>query len=45
MAGFTSFDSKTERFINSPFDAPSLTTSPNVGPGAYKDYEALQLLA
>ncbi len=45
MTGFTSFDSKTERFINSPFDAPSLTTSPNIGPGAYKNSEALQILA
>jgi len=39
------FDSKTQRFKNSPFDAPSKTTSPDLGPGAYQDHEEIQRLA
>jgi len=33
------FESKVDRFKNSPFDAPSLATSPDLGPGFYKDHE------
>ena len=30
------FDSNQDRFKNSPFDLPSRSTEPTVGPGAYK---------
>lgn len=42
LQGANNFDSKVERFKNSPFDQPSTTTSGALGPGTYKDTEKLQ---
>lgn len=42
LHGANQFDSKVERFKNSPFDLPGTTTSPRLGPGTYKDTELVQ---
>ena len=40
--GAQKFDTKAERFKNSPFDAPSRSTAPEVGPGAYQYSDEVQ---
>lgn len=42
LQGSNNFDSRVERFKNSPFDQPSLATPGALGPGTYKDTEKLQ---